>query len=53
VENNLLSSGLMFVFVSVDVWRSFVSCQIGHVKRHWFGEQTAVWIVCFAKDTSI
>jgi hypothetical protein len=39
VKKKMQSSSLVLAFVSVTVWRSFISCQTIDIKCHTFSEQ--------------
>jgi hypothetical protein len=41
----IYSSGMVLVFVSVNIWRSLISCQTMGVKRHLFSKQVVVCII--------
>jgi hypothetical protein len=52
-KEKYLESGPVLVFVSINIWRSFIGCQIVDVKHHLFSEQAVVSIISFAKNSSL
>jgi hypothetical protein len=43
----------VLAFVSINVWRSFISRQAIDVKRHLFREQAVAYIISFIKNSSL